>query len=56
MNEVHVLKYTEDYVVVLAVTRWFLVGGRAVPVEGIDANGDIHTIPIDEAVTYQIAV
>jgi hypothetical protein len=30
--------------VLVAPTRWYFIAGNTWPIEGIDANGDLHTI------------
>lgn len=40
------------YIVVLEVTRSVYLAGKIVPIEGIDANGHMHTIPPNVAKDY----
>lgn len=44
MNDMLIEVREDGYIMILAPIRWLLVDGEVKPVEGIDANGVIHTI------------
>lgn len=46
MNDMDMLVEVRDdgYIMLLKPTRWMYIDGETRPIEGIDANGVIHTI------------